>query len=259
MDQGALLFLPGPLLHLRRGQGRQGGRRRASRRAIGALPPHGRAWRQVHPVPLPPEAHEPSAEARRRTRRGQVGADIVGSGARRDRRKAPGHQGRVRPRGARRVGRHLPFRPPMGAHALHQPVRQPRQHHRPRHDLLVLDVHAQHGHARVAGGDDDPADGFGGQHGGRVGRAPVREERRVRPVLAERQGAGRAQGEPGKAHRHRPGVRRRGEDRQPVAPHPAGHGPGDDAVVDQLHHRKPAVRRRFPEILEQRRVPRPRG
>ena len=104
-----------------------------------------------------------------------------------------------------------------GAHALHQPVRQPRQHHRPRHDLLVLGGHDFN--MAMLGWPVEttiPLTASEANTAVGAGRAPVREERRVRPVLAERQGAGRARGEPGKAHRHRPGVRRRGEDRQPV-------------------------------------------
>lgn len=66
--------------------------------------------------------------------------------------KPCGTQGKIRPRNHGRFRRHLPFRPPVGAQPLLEPVRQPRQHHRSGYHLLVLDLYGQPVHVRLAAG-----------------------------------------------------------------------------------------------------------
>ncbi len=121
------------------------------RRGRGAVQPSGRAWPACHQVPLPSQAHQPPAQARGRTRRGQVGADILRPGHQGDFREATRAHRQVRPRDARVVRGHVPFRPPVGAQPLHEPAGQPRQRGGPRHHLLVLELLPEHGDGGLAG------------------------------------------------------------------------------------------------------------
>lgn len=153
MDVFPLLLLPHELRHRhrRRHQDRpRGGDSRQLERGYGAVRPHGRARPEGHPDALPSQAHQPCSEACRRARRGQMGGDPLRAGDGRDRRQAAGAYRQVRPRDVGLFRGHVPLRPPVGAHPLLQQPRQPGQRHRSRHHLLVLELHAEHGHGGLA-------------------------------------------------------------------------------------------------------------